>query len=66
MLAGLTPTVVRFLVISATTSGIDIAPGAPEALTLMPTKSWALKKRAQLSRGSLSPVSVDIPRAIID
>ena len=31
----------------------------------MPTKSCALKKRAQLSRASLSPVSVVMPRAII-
>src|SRR5436190_13198910 len=65
MLVGFTPTVIRFRAISATTSGIDIAPGAPEQLILMPTKSLELKKRAQLSRGSLSPVSVVIPRAII-
>ena len=65
MFAGLTPTAIRLRAISATTSGIDIAPGAPEQLTLMPTKSCALKKRAQLSRGSLSPVSVVMPRAII-
>src|SRR5207247_5249583 len=66
MRVGLTPTVIRFLTISPTTSGIDMAPGAPEQLILMPTKSWSLKKRAQLSRGSLSPVRVVIPVAIID
>ena len=44
---------------------MDIAPGAPEQLILIPTKSFASKNRRQLSRGSLSPVSVDIPRAII-
>ena len=65
MFAGFTPTAIRLLTISATTSGIDIAPGAPEQLILMPTTSCALKKRAQLSRGSLSPVSVVMPRAII-
>ncbi len=65
MFAGLTPTTIRLRTISATTSGIDIAPGAPEQLILMPTKSCALKKRAQLSRGSLSPVSVVMPWAII-
>jgi hypothetical protein len=31
----------------------------------MPTKSSALKKRAQLSRASLSPVNAVMPRAII-
>jgi hypothetical protein len=65
MFVGFTPTAMRLFAISATTSGIDIAPGAPDAFTLMPTKSCALKKRAQLSRGSLSPVSVVMPRAII-
>ena len=63
--AGLTPTAIRLREISATMSGIDIAPGAPEQLILMPTKSSALKNRAQLSRGSLSPVRVVIPWAII-
>ena len=65
MFVGFTPTVIRLRVISATTSGVDIAPGAPDAFTLIPTKSRASKNRAQLSRGSLSPVNVDIPRAII-
>ena len=65
MFVGFTPTVIRLRVISATTSGIDIAPGAPDAFTLIPTKSRASKNRAQLSRGSVSPVNVVIPRAII-
>ena len=65
MFVGFTPTAMRLFAISVTTSGIDMAPGAPEQLILMPTKSCALKKRAQLSRGSLSPVSVVMPRAII-
>src|SRR6476646_7634933 len=65
MFVGFTPTAIRLFEISATTSGIDMAPGAPEQLILMPTKSCALKNRAQLSRGSLSPVSVVMPRAIM-
>ncbi len=40
-------------------------PGAPEQFTLMPTTSAELKKRAQLSRASESPVSARIPCATI-
>ena len=52
----------RFL---PTTSGVDIMPGAPEQFTLMPTTSAGVKKRAQLSRASVSPVSARMPCAII-
>jgi hypothetical protein len=65
MLVALTPTVIRLAAISATTSGMDMAPGAPDALTLMPTKSALVKNRAQLSRGSRSPVSDVMPLAIM-
>ena len=65
MFAGFTPTATSCVAISPTTSGADTTAGPPTPLTLMPTTSWALKNRAQLSRTSLSPVRVVMPRVIM-
>ena len=59
------PSVVRLRTISPTISGVDMMLGAPEQFTLMPTTSDGVKKRAQESRASLSPVSVRMPLEII-
>ena len=65
MPSGLTPTATRFRTISATTTGDDMIPGAPEQLTLIPTISAGVMKRAHASRTSASPVKARMPCAII-
>src|SRR5712692_7676388 len=62
---GLTSIATRLRTISATTTGCEQIPGAPEQFTLTPTTSAGKKNLRQASRAAASPVRAAIPRPII-
>src|SRR5579872_88702 len=55
----------RLRTISATTTGCEQIPGAPEQFTLIPTTSDGAKSLRQPSRAAASPVSDAMPRRTI-
>jgi hypothetical protein len=60
-----TPAAITFRAISAITSGVDIAPGAPEQFALMPTTSEGAMNFLHASASFFAPVSACMPREII-
>src|SRR5437764_12258269 len=63
--AGFTSIDTRLRTISATTTGCEQMPGAPEQFTLMPMTSDGEKNLRQASRAVGSPVSAVMPRRTI-